>query len=373
MTTQFIDGPDTAAVRLRRAGAAMASGSPVVLVDDRTTALDGYLIMAAEAATTSKVAFFITHSSGLLCVALPAADCDRLAIPAMAGAATDSGTFDACVAVDAASGTSTGISAHDRARTAALLADSASSADDFTRPGHVIPVRTSPDGVLRRNNIAEAASAVAASAGCRPVALFAALVSQQRPTGVAQGAELVAFAESHRLVTISISDVIAYRMSVDPLVSRLATARLPLRAGATRMLGYRSSIDGAEHVAVITGEPADAENVPVYVHQECLTGDVFGSLECRCRQRLERAVATIAAAGCGVVIYLRCPEGNTQCDPVQQTHQRDRSLSYVAANIVQEVGVRSVCLLEDIAEDRTAFQDRGMPTFMHELAVAAIA
>nr|WP_063920885.1 3,4-dihydroxy-2-butanone-4-phosphate synthase [Nocardia mikamii] len=351
----------------------MAAGSPVVLVDDRTSASDGYLIMAAEAATTSTVAFFITHSSGLLCVALPKPDCDRLAIPAMAGAASDSGAFNACVAVDAASGISTGISAHDRARTASMLADPASSADDFTRPGHVIPVQTSPDGVLRRNNVAEAASDLAAAAGCRPVALFAALVSQRRPTDVAQGSELNEFAEIHRLVTISISDVIAYRMSVDPLVSRLATARLPLRAGATRMLGYRGSIDGAEHVAVVTGEPAAAENVPVYVHQECLTGDVFGSSECGCRQRLERAVVTIASAGCGVVIYLRPLEGGTQCDLVHQPRQRDRWLSYVAANIAQDIGVRSVCLLEDNAGDRAAFQDRGLPTHMHELAVAAIA
>ncbi|OXM67171.1 MULTISPECIES: 3,4-dihydroxy-2-butanone-4-phosphate synthase [Amycolatopsis] len=372
MTLHLPGGATSTGTGVERAVAAMVSGKPVVLADDRTARANGFLVMAAETVTTGSAAFFVRHSSGLLCVALPGAECDRLDLPAMTGAANDPDGLAACVTVDAASGISTGISAHDRARTVALLANPESSEADFIRPGHVIPVRAAEGGVFRRDGVAEAAADLARAAGRRPVALFAALDSALTPTELAHGAELDAFARAHGLVTVSISDVIAHRLSTEPLVSRKVTARLPLQAGVTRTVGYHGLVDGAEHLALVVGRPRDGEDVPVHIHLECLTGDVFGSLRCECRYRLDRALATITAEGTGVVVYLR-PSGTAgHRGSAVGRFDTGRMLSSVAAHILRDLGVRSVQLLTDNVGHRAALQDRGLPTRIHGLAVAAI-
>lgn len=365
----------TAGARAQRALTAMTSGTSVIMIDDQAEESTGFLVMPAEAATTSAVAFFVRHSSGFLCVALPRNECERLRLPTMIGSTDDPSGLTACVTVDAANGVSTGISAHDRARAVTLLGNPTSSHDDFTRPGHVIPVQTADGGVLRRAGIAEAAADLAHAAEGRPVALFAALVSVSRPTELASGTELGGFADTHGLVTVSVSDLSAFRMSREPLVSRQAAARLPLRAGDVRTVGYHGVVDDAEHVALLTGEPADVEDVPVYVHQECLIGDVFGSLRCGCRYQLDSAVATIVGEGCGVVVYLRSTVRDTECGSLDRTRSQDSSVPFmpaVAAHILEDLGARSIRLLEDDAEQRTALQDRGLPTRIHGLAVAAI-
>ncbi|KDN16102.1 hypothetical protein DV20_42970 [Amycolatopsis rifamycinica] len=328
-----------------RALTALADGDPVVLVDEQARA--GFLVAAAETTTTAGIAFLVRHSSGLLCVALPAAECDRLRLPPMSAAGHPPAEFAACVTVDAATGITTGISAHDRARTVALLADPAASESDFHRPGHVIPVRRTAGGVLRHRGAAEAAADLTEAAGRRPAAVFAALVGLGRPTDLAGPAELAAFAEAHSLATVSIGDVLAHRLSRDALVTRRTTTW-----SSPHAIEYAGAFDGAEHLALVTGTPAGADDVPVYVHHECRTADVSGRLRCACHRRLDTALTAITAEGCGIVVYLK-----RAAHPAE-----DQLLSSIAANIVQDLGVRSVRLLAGQEPHGTAFRLRGVPT-----------
>ncbi|WP_410612529.1 3,4-dihydroxy-2-butanone-4-phosphate synthase [Amycolatopsis sp. lyj-109] len=268
----------------------------------------------------------------------------------MAGAAHSPDRFEACVTVDAAAGITTGISAHDRARTVALLAGTDSSGRDFTRPGHVIPVRHAAGGVLRRPGAAEAAADPARAAGRRPAALFAALVGLGRPTELAGPAELTEFARDHGLAAVSTGDLITHRLSLDPLVTRHATTRFPVRPDTMRAIGYAGALDGAEHLALVAGAPAGADDVPVYVHRECPAGDLPGWLRCECGHRLDTALTTIAAEGCGIVVYLKPKSGFAE----------EQFLSAVAANIVQDLDVRSVRLPADQEPHRSAFRLRGL-------------
>lgn len=355
MSLELTPAPTATAAPIDRAVTAMAAGEPVVLVDEHAPA--GFLVAAAETVTTGVIAFLVRHSSGLLCVSLPGAECDRLGLPPMSGAGHAPARFAACVTVDAATGITTGISAHDRARTVALLAGADTSESDFRRPGHVIPVRHAAGGVLRRGGAAEAAADLAQAAGKRPAAVFAALVGLGRPTELAGPDELAGFARAHGLATVSTSDLIAHRLSRDPLVTRRAVTRLPPRTDTMSAIGYAGAVDGAEHLALVTGAPAGADDVPVYVHRECAAADVSGWLRCECRQRLDTALTTITAGGCGIVVYLRPPSR-----PAAEAPAEEQLLPAVAANIVQDLGVRSVRLLAGREPHRTAFRLRGLPT-----------
>ncbi|QKV80222.1 3,4-dihydroxy-2-butanone-4-phosphate synthase [Amycolatopsis sp. Hca4] len=336
-----------AAAPIGPALAAVAAGEPVVLVDDHAPA--GFLVAAAETVTTAVTAFLVRHSSGLLCVSLPGAECDRLDLPPMPGASR----FEACVTVDAATGITTGISAHDRARTAALLAAAGSTGHDFTRPGHVIPVRHAAGGVLHRRGVAEAAADLARAAGRRPAALFAALVGLSRPTELAGPPELARFAEDHGLAAVSVGDLVTHRLSRDPLVTRRATTGAV--SDLVRAVGYTGAFDGAEHLALVTGSPAGADDVPVYVHRECPAGDVPGWLRCACRPGLDTALTAITAEGCGVVVHLK-PNRFRAGESGEEEF-----LSAVAAVIVQDLGVRSVRLPAGQEAHRAAFELRGVP------------
>lgn len=372
MDLRLIPDPPATESPIGRALTAMAAGEPVVLIDDRAKVPAGFLVAAAEAVSTKAVAFVVRHSSGLLCVALSGSECDRLDLPPMPGAGQSPTQFDACVTVDAANGIATGISAHDRARTVGLLAAADSCEGDFTRPGHVIPVRYAAGGVLRRTGVAEATADLAQAAGRRPAALFDAVVGLRRPTELADPCELREFAESHDLVTVSVSELIAHRLSLEPLVSRRATTRLPLRAETMHAIGYATVFGEEEHLALVTGDPAGLDDVPVYVHRECLVGDVFGSLRCECRHRLDNALATITAEGSGIVVYQKSNSRHTADASSPAQLSEEELFPILAANIVQDLGVRSVRLLADQEPHRNAFRLRGLPTRMHRLAVTAI-
>ncbi|WP_410638546.1 3,4-dihydroxy-2-butanone-4-phosphate synthase [Amycolatopsis sp. lyj-346] len=347
-----------------RALAAVTAGEPVVLVDDHAPEPAGFLVAAAESVTTRVTAFLVRHSSGLLCVSLPGSECDRLGLPPMSAAGHAPPRFEACVTVDAATGITTGISAHDRARTAALLASADSSGSDFTRPGHLIPVRHAAGGVLRRRGVAEAAADLARAAGRRPAALFAAMVGLSRPTELAAPAELTGFAGAHGLAVVSLGDLIAHRLSLDPLVTRRATTGWPARTDTMHAIGYAGAFDGAEHLALVTGTPAGADDVPVYVHRECPAGDVPGWPRCECRRRLDSALTTITAEGCGIVVYLK-PGSRPEEPSAPARLAEEQLLSSVAANIVQDLGARSVRLPAGQEPHRTAFRRRGLPARVH--------
>jgi 3,4-dihydroxy 2-butanone 4-phosphate synthase/GTP cyclohydrolase II len=294
---------------IERAIADIADGKAVVVVDDEDRENEGDLIFAAEKATPELVAFMVRYTSGYICVPLLESDCDRLDLPPMYHTNQDRRGTAYTVTVDAREGVSTGISATDRARTMRLLADPESRRGDFTRPGHVVPLRAKEGGVLRRPGHTEAAVDLARLAGLRPAGVLCELVSQKDEGDMARTEELEIFAADHDLTIISIADLIAYRRRTEKQVLRVAEARIPTAHGVFQAVGYDSLLDGIEHIALVYGDIEDGENILVRVHSECLTGDVFGSRRCDCGAQLEASMAAIAAEGRGVVLYLRGHEG----------------------------------------------------------------
>ena len=294
---------------IERAVADIAAGRPVIVVDDEDRENEGDLIFAAEKATPELLAFMVRYTSGYICVPLTEADCDRLDLPPMFHTNQDVRGTAYTVTVDAREGVSTGISAADRAHTIRLLADGKSTAADFTRPGHVVPLRAKEGGVLRRPGHTEAAIDLAVMAGLRPAGVLCEIVSQKDEGDMARREELEVFASEHDLAIISIADLIDYRRRKETQVLRVAEARIPTAHGTFRAVGYDSKLDGIEHIALVYGDIEDGENILVRVHSECLTGDVFGSLRCDCGPQLDAALAAVAAEGRGVVLYMRGHEG----------------------------------------------------------------
>jgi 3,4-dihydroxy 2-butanone 4-phosphate synthase / GTP cyclohydrolase II len=299
--------PCPAALRVESALSALRAGKPVIVHHSQQTMQEGFLVFAAQRATTSLMAFMIRHTCGFVCVALPPRDCDRLRLPPMCSTTENVGAPAYTVTVDVVAGTTTGISATDRAKTVRALADSRSTPLDFTRPGHVVPLRARAGGVLARAGFAEAALDLARLAGLAPVGVFSGIVSRDLQGAMANGQELRTLAKQHGLAMVSLQDLVTYRRNRESIVRRIATTRLPTELGLFRAVGYRGQYDGAEHVALVFGDVGDGEDVMVDVPMECSVGHVFGSLRCDCRRRLANAMGAVSDAGRGVIVYLRAP------------------------------------------------------------------
>jgi 3,4-dihydroxy 2-butanone 4-phosphate synthase/GTP cyclohydrolase II len=279
----------------------------VVVVDDEDRENEGDIIFAAAKATPELMAFTIRHSSGVICLPMPADLLDRLEIPLMTPHNRDRMRTQFTVSVDARDGVTTGISAADRAHTARVLADSATEPWEITRPGHVFPLRYREGGVLNRRGHTEAAVDLARLAGLTPVGVLVEIVNDDG--SMKRAPQLREFADEHGLAMISIEELVRYRHRTEHLVDRVAQTRLPTRHGEFTAYGYRSLIDGSEHLALVYGDLGGDEPVLARVHSECLTGDVFGSQRCDCGPQLDEALERIADAGRGVVVYLRGHEG----------------------------------------------------------------
>ncbi len=287
--------------------AAIGRGELVVVVDDEDRENEGDLIMAAESATEQAIAFIVNHSSGVICAPLLDERADELDLPLMVAQNTEAMRTAFTITVDYRHGTTTGISAADRALTIRALVDPTTTAADFARPGHIFPLRGRPGGVLKRAGHTEAAIDLAQLAGLKPAGVLCEIV---RPDGtMARVPDLIEFCSEHGLVFVSIADLIRYRRRNEKLVSRVAEATIPTLYGDFQAVVYESVLDGEQHVAFVKGNPAGSQDVLVRVHSECLTGDIFGSLRCDCGPQLELAMAAIADAGEGVLIYLRGHEG----------------------------------------------------------------
>lgn len=286
---------------------AIRLGRAVVVVDDEDRENEGDLIFAASAATAKMVGFMIRHTSGYICVGMKGDLLDRLGLPPMTAVNEDRKGTAYAVSVDARDVESTGISARDRAHTIRVLADTATDPHDLTRPGHVMPLRAVPGGVLRRPGHTEASVDLADLAGLTPAGALCELVNDDG--SMMRAAQCRAFADEHGLPMISIADLIRYRRRTESQVSRIAATRLPTDFGDFLAVGYRGDIDGVEHIALVRGEIGDGQDVLVRVHSECLTGDVFGSLRCDCGPQLHAAMRAVADEGRGVVLYVRGHEG----------------------------------------------------------------
>lgn len=285
------------------------AGKAVVVVDDEDRENEGDLIFAAELATPELVSFTVRYSSGYICVGMPNNDCDRLGLPPMVARNEDVRGTAYTVTVDAAEGIDTGISAIDRARTIKLLADPQSTIGTFNRPGHVVPLRAREGGVLVRQGHTEASVDLAVAAGLQPAGALCEIVSEEDPTTMARLPELRRFADKHDLKLISIEQLVEWKRKNTTVVERQVETRLPTTHGEFRAIGYTNIVDGTEHMALVAGDVSGGEDVPVRVHSECLTGDVFGSKRCDCGEQLHHAMEQIAKEGRGVLIYLRGQEG----------------------------------------------------------------
>ena len=292
---------------IEKAVDAIGRGDMVVVVDDQDRENEGDLILAAEHATAERITFFVKHTSGLICMPMLGADLDRLALPLMVLDNTESQRTAFTVSVDYRPGTSTGISAADRAATIRALIDPATDPGDLSRPGHIFPLRYRPGGVLKRAGHTEAAVDLARLAGLRPAGVLCEIVRDDGE--MARLPDLEAFAAEHGLLLISIADLIRYRRQKDKLVKRVSEARIPTPYGDFTCYAYESVLNGDQHLALVKGAVQGEENVLVRVHSECLTGDVFGSMRCDCGWQLEAAVQRVAEEGLGVVVYLRGHEG----------------------------------------------------------------
>ena len=282
-------------------------GGMVVVVDDEDRENEGDLVMAAEAATPENIAFFLSHTSGVICAPLLPERADQLELPLMVVANTEAQRTAFTVSVDFR-GTTTGISAADRAATISALIDPATRPNDLHRPGHIFPLRYRPGGVLKRAGHTEATVDLARAAGLSPAGVLCEIVSEDKTT-MARLPELERFAERHGLPLISIDDLIRYRRQNEKLVRQVSEARIPTEAGEYRACVYEAVLDGEQHLALVLGEVAGRDDVLVRVHSECLTGDVFGSLRCDCGPQLQKALELIEEEGSGVIIYLRGHEG----------------------------------------------------------------
>lgn len=356
----------------------IAAGKPVIVVDDMDRENEGDIIFAAAKATPELMAWTIRYSSGVICAPMPAEMLDRLEIPLMTPHNRDAYRTAYTISVDARDGTTTGISAADRARTVKTLADSATESWELTRPGHVFPLRYREGGVLVRRGHTEAAVDLCKLAGLTPAGVLVEVVNDDGT--MKRAPELREFADEHGIAMISIEELVRHRRRYEKHVDRVAETQLPTQFGDFTAYGYRITIDDSEHLALVYGDISGEEPVLTRVHSECLTGDVFTSGRCDCGPQLHDAMELVVKEGRGVVIYLRGHEGRGigLLAKLQAYALQDGGRDTVDANldlglpadarhygtatqILRDLGVGSVRLLTNNPDKTASLTEFGVP------------
>jgi 3,4-dihydroxy 2-butanone 4-phosphate synthase / GTP cyclohydrolase II len=259
-------------------------------------------VLAAQFATPESVNFMAKEARGLICLALTPERCDELGLDLMAAKNEEPLQTAFTVSIEAAEGVTTGISAHDRARTVQVAIDPHSGPEDIVQPGHVFPLKAKAGGVLERTGHTEASIDLARLSGLIPAGVICEIMNEDGT--MARVPDLVPYCEQHGLKMITVADLISYRRRTEKLIERIVSTKLPTAYGEFTAVGYRSLVDDKHHVAMVKGEVAGTEDVLVRVHSECLTGDVFHSLRCDCGEQLAAALAMIEREGRGVLLYL---------------------------------------------------------------------
>jgi GTP cyclohydrolase II len=336
-------------------------GKPVVVVDDEDRENEGDLVLPAQVATYEWLNFIINQARGLMCVPISVEVAQRLQLDPMTARNTDHHGTAFTISVDAAEGTTTGISTGDRLKTVLDLADPTKKAEDFLRPGHMFPLIAKKGGVLERRGHTEAAVDLAKLCGFEPVGVIMEILNQDGT--MARRDDLFEFCEEHDLKIITVDELILYRKKNEKLVKNEADVRIPTKFGEFEFVGYSDQIENKEYLAIIKGDVRGKENVTVRLHSECLTGDVFGSKRCDCQDQLHKSLHEIENKGEGLVIYLR-QEGrgigilnklkayklqDQGYDTVEANHKlgfEDDLRDYaVAAQIIKDLNIKSISLM----------------------------
>lgn len=279
------------------------AGKYIIVVDDEDRENEGDLIMAADKVTPDAINFFATHGRGLICVSLTEKRIKELGLHPMVESNTSKLGTRFTVSVDAVNGTTTGISAQDRAKTIEVLVDDDAKPEDLGRPGHIFPIMALKGGVLSRAGHTEASADLSRLAGFKPVGIMCEIMDDDGE--MKRVPQLMAFAQKFNLKIVTVRDLISYRRKTEKLVHNITTVDMPTDFGEFKLHLYKSDIDEHHHLALTKGDITGEKNVLVRVHSSCLTGDVFASRRCDCGSQLHKAMAMVEKEGCGVILYMR--------------------------------------------------------------------